>query len=73
MYNRTLRVSAFLIFCGPFLVAQTYAGRLFDSFILCTIYLMFTGLAGAAAYLCALDSQVKYIYTSVIMYVPVCI
>ncbi|KAG2236011.1 hypothetical protein INT48_008103, partial [Thamnidium elegans] len=55
--TKTLRVSAFLIFCGPFLVAQTYAGRLFDSFILCTIYLMFTGLAGAAAYLCALDSQ----------------
>ncbi|KAI7890316.1 major facilitator superfamily domain-containing protein, partial [Mucor mucedo] len=55
--KRTLRVSAFIIFCGPFLVAQTYAGRLPDSFILCTLYLMCTGFAGAAAYLCALDSQ----------------
>ncbi|KAI9348364.1 major facilitator superfamily domain-containing protein [Pilaira anomala] len=55
--TKTLRVSAFLIFSGPFLVAQTYAGRLYDSYILCTLYFMCTGLAGAAAYLCALDSQ----------------
>lgn len=56
--KRTLQVSALLIFLGPFLVAQTYAGRLPDSFILCAFYLICTGIAGAAAYLCALDSQV---------------
>lgn len=56
---RTLRVAAMLIFFGPFLVAQTYAGRLPNSFVLCTIYLVCMGFAGAAAYMCALDSQVK--------------
>lgn len=55
--TKTLRVSALLVFAGPFLVAQTYAGRLPDSFLLCTFYLICTGFAGAAAYLCALDSQ----------------
>ncbi|KAI8359892.1 major facilitator superfamily domain-containing protein [Choanephora cucurbitarum] len=53
----TLRVSSILLFLGPFLVAQTYAGRLPDSFILCAVYLAFTGIGGAAAFLCALDSQ----------------
>lgn len=47
-----------LIFLGPFLLAQTYAGRLPANFILCAVYLIFTGFAGASAYLCALDSQV---------------
>lgn len=56
--KKTLRVSAFLMFLGPFMVAQTYAGRLPDSFILCAFYLICAGIAGAAAYLCALDSQV---------------
>lgn len=56
--KKTLQVSALLMFLGPFLVAQTYAGRLPDSFILCAFYLICTGIAGAAAYLCALDSQV---------------
>ncbi|KAL0141816.1 major facilitator superfamily domain-containing protein [Mucor lusitanicus] len=55
--KKTLQVSALLMFLGPFLVAQTYAGRLPDSFILCAFYLICTGIAGAAAYLCALDSQ----------------
>ncbi|KAI8389277.1 major facilitator superfamily domain-containing protein [Blakeslea trispora] len=53
----TLRISSVLLFLGPFLVAQTYMGRLPDSFILCAIYLAFTGIGGAAAFLCALDSQ----------------
>ncbi|KAI8638640.1 major facilitator superfamily domain-containing protein [Parasitella parasitica] len=55
--RKTLQVSALLMFLGPFLVAQTYAGRLPDSFILCAFYLITSGIAGAAAYLCALDSQ----------------
>ncbi|RCI04704.1 hypothetical protein CU098_004657 [Rhizopus stolonifer] len=55
--TKTLRISAVLVFLGPFLVAQTYAGRLPSHFILCTVYLIFTGLGGAAAFLCTLDSQ----------------
>lgn len=47
------------MFSGLFLVAQTYAGRLPGNFLLCTFYLICTGIAGAAAYLCALDSQVS--------------
>ncbi|KAI9496794.1 major facilitator superfamily domain-containing protein [Zychaea mexicana] len=53
----TLRVSGLLAFTGPFLLAQTYAGRLPSHFVLCAIYLACLGIAGAAAYLCALDSQ----------------
>ncbi|KAI8143735.1 hypothetical protein BJV82DRAFT_514172, partial [Fennellomyces sp. T-0311] len=53
----TLRVSGLLAFAGPFLLAQTYAGHLPSHFVLCAIYLVCLGIAGAAAYLCALDSQ----------------
>ncbi|KAI7851547.1 major facilitator superfamily domain-containing protein [Circinella umbellata] len=53
----TLRVSGILAFAGPFLLAQTYAGRLPNHFVLCAIYLACLGVSGAAAYLCALDSQ----------------
>ncbi|CDS05417.1 hypothetical protein LRAMOSA07945 [Lichtheimia ramosa] len=53
----TLRLSGLLAFAGPFLLAQTYAGRLPSHFILCALYLVCLGVAGAAAYLCALDSQ----------------
>ncbi|KAI9254615.1 major facilitator superfamily domain-containing protein [Phascolomyces articulosus] len=53
----TLRVSGVLAFAGPFLLAQTYAGRLPSHFVLCAIYLACLGISGAAAYLCALDSQ----------------
>ncbi|KAI8384310.1 major facilitator superfamily domain-containing protein [Radiomyces spectabilis] len=55
--QKTLRVSGFLAMSGPLLLAQTYAGRLPNHFILCAMYLMVTGVAAAAAYLCALDSQ----------------
>lgn len=61
MYS-TLRLSGLLAFAGPFLLAQTYAGRLPSHFILCALYLGCLGVAGAAAYLCALDSQVSYTY-----------
>ncbi|KAI7869066.1 major facilitator superfamily domain-containing protein [Spinellus fusiger] len=55
--SRTLVVSACLCFIGPFLLAQTYAGYLPQHVGLCALYLMSTGVGGAAAYLCALDSQ----------------
>jgi hypothetical protein len=42
-------------------LAQTYAGYLSNNYILCSVYLACTGAAGAASYLCALDSQVNII------------
>ncbi|KAI8979212.1 major facilitator superfamily domain-containing protein [Mycotypha africana] len=53
----TLRISALLAFSGLSFVAETYVGRLPGYASLCTVYLIVTGFAGAAAYLCALDSQ----------------
>ncbi|KAI8877150.1 MFS general substrate transporter [Backusella circina FSU 941] len=55
--TKTLRVSACLAFSGLFLLAQTYAGRLPGTSGLCAFYLICTGIAGASAYLCALQSQ----------------
>ncbi|KAI8992522.1 major facilitator superfamily domain-containing protein [Pilobolus umbonatus] len=55
--QQTLRISALIVFFGPFLVALTYAGRLPDHFILCTFYWICTGFGGSTAYLCALNSQ----------------
>lgn len=57
--NRTLAISAFTAFTGLFLLAQTYAGYLSSHYMLCSVYLACTGAAGAASYLCALDSQVN--------------
>ncbi|KAI9321367.1 major facilitator superfamily domain-containing protein [Dichotomocladium elegans] len=54
---RTLRVSAVLAFISTVVLAQTYAGYLPGHFVLCAIYLAVLGIAGSAAYLCALDSQ----------------
>ncbi|KAI7868951.1 major facilitator superfamily domain-containing protein [Spinellus fusiger] len=42
---------------GYFLLAQTYAGHLPDCLGLTILYLAMTGMAGASAYLCVLDSQ----------------
>ncbi|KAL0092274.1 major facilitator superfamily domain-containing protein [Phycomyces blakesleeanus] len=53
----TLRAASLLGFSGFFLLAQTYVGRLPGHFVLSAIYLAMTGIAGAAGYLCALDSQ----------------
>ncbi|KAI8063583.1 major facilitator superfamily domain-containing protein [Gongronella butleri] len=53
----TLRLSAFLGSISLFLLAQTYKGVLPGPFELCAFYLVLAGTAGAAAYLCALDSQ----------------
>ncbi|KAI9021603.1 major facilitator superfamily domain-containing protein [Phycomyces nitens] len=53
----TLRATSLLGFTGFFLLAQTYVGRLPGHFVLSAIYLAMTGIAGAAGYLCALDSQ----------------
>lgn len=58
-YNRTLIISSVAAFSGLFLLAQTYAGYLSNNYILCSVYLACTGAAGAASYLCALDSQVN--------------
>ncbi|CEI96977.1 hypothetical protein RMCBS344292_11120 [Rhizopus microsporus] len=55
--KRTLRLSSAIVFFGFFLVAQTYAGRLPNHFLLVTIYFILTGFAGAASFLCALDCQ----------------
>ncbi|KAL7334791.1 hypothetical protein PS15p_200369 [Mucor circinelloides] len=56
-FRRTLAISAFTAFTGLFLLAQTYAGYLSSHYMLCSVYLACTGAAGAASYLCALDSQ----------------
>ncbi|KAI8636109.1 major facilitator superfamily domain-containing protein [Parasitella parasitica] len=56
-FRKTLTISAFTGFIGLFLLAQTYAGYLSSNYMLCSIYLACTGAAGAASYLCALDSQ----------------
>ncbi|KAI8373922.1 major facilitator superfamily domain-containing protein [Choanephora cucurbitarum] len=50
-------ISSFTTFAGFLLLAQTYAGHLPNNYILCSIYLALVGAAGAASYLCALDSQ----------------
>ncbi|ORX45484.1 hypothetical protein DM01DRAFT_264856 [Hesseltinella vesiculosa] len=54
---RTLRLSAALGSVSLFLLAQTYNGVLPGPFEICAFYLVLTGISGAAAYLCALDSQ----------------
>ncbi|KAI8979924.1 major facilitator superfamily domain-containing protein [Pilobolus umbonatus] len=56
-FKKTLFTSSITVFIGLFLLAQTYAGYLPGNHILCSIYLAFTGAAGAASYICALDSQ----------------
>lgn len=58
-HKSTLRVSAFTAFTGLFFLAQTYAGYLSSNHILCSIYLACIGAAGAASYICSLDSQVN--------------
>ncbi|KAI8093467.1 major facilitator superfamily domain-containing protein [Halteromyces radiatus] len=55
--SSTLRVAACFGFFGNFLLAQTYIGRLPSHFQLCAIYLVLTGFASAAAYICALENQ----------------
>ncbi|CAO3609731.1 unnamed protein product [Mucor hiemalis] len=55
--KNTLRVSAITAFTGLFFLAQTYAGYLSSNYILCSIYLACIGAAGAASYICSLDSQ----------------
>ncbi|KAI8334570.1 major facilitator superfamily domain-containing protein [Chlamydoabsidia padenii] len=56
-FKSTLRLSALIGFFGNFMLAQTYRGVLASHFQLCAIYLVLTGFASSAAYLCALDSQ----------------
>ncbi|KAI8097947.1 major facilitator superfamily domain-containing protein [Gilbertella persicaria] len=56
-FRRTLIISSFTAFAGLLLLAQTYAGHLSHNYILCSVYLACMGAAGAASYLCALDSQ----------------
>ncbi|CEP14023.1 hypothetical protein [Parasitella parasitica] len=56
-FQKTLTISAFAGFTGLLLLAQTYAGHLSSNYMLCSVYLACTGAAGAASYLCALDSQ----------------
>ncbi|KAI7903967.1 major facilitator superfamily domain-containing protein [Cokeromyces recurvatus] len=56
---RTLIIAAFTAFTTLFLLAQTYVGNLSNHYILCSLYLACTGAAGAASYLCALDSQAQ--------------
>ncbi|KAI8992048.1 major facilitator superfamily domain-containing protein [Mycotypha africana] len=56
-FKRTLLLSSLTAFAGLFLLAETYAGYLSSSPILCSLYLICIGFAGAASYLCALDSQ----------------
>ncbi|KAG2231518.1 hypothetical protein INT48_002912 [Thamnidium elegans] len=51
------KVASFSAFTGLFLLAQTYAGYLSSHYMLCSIYLACTGAAGAASYICSLDSQ----------------
>ncbi|GAA5798095.1 hypothetical protein HPULCUR_003495 [Helicostylum pulchrum] len=55
--KNTLRIASFSAFTGLFLLAQTYAGYLSSHYMLCSIYLACTGFAGAASYICSLDSQ----------------
>jgi hypothetical protein len=45
---------------GLLLLAQTYAGYLSSHYMICSFYLAVTGAAGAASYICSLDSQVNY-------------
>lgn len=68
LFYRTLAISSFTAFTGLFLLAQTYAGYLPNNYMLCSVYLACTGAAGAASYLCALDSQVKKKYFFLMMY-----
>ncbi|KAI8372449.1 major facilitator superfamily domain-containing protein [Blakeslea trispora] len=57
LFKKTLMLSSFTGLVGFLLLAQTYAGHLPSNYILCSIYLALIGAAGAASYLCALDSQ----------------
>jgi MFS family permease len=55
-----LRIAAAFGFTGFFLLSQTFADILPQSFALCVIYLLMIGIGGATGYLVALDSQVNY-------------
>lgn len=56
-----LRIAATFGFTGFFLLSQTFADNLPNSFALCVVYLLMIGIGGATGYLVALDSQVRFI------------